>query len=361
MSVTAQAGLFGFGIQANGEKGQPVGTWYRHKALFAGYGPDVQKEVAPPEISGINNPTGAYKTGAGFGGRVSLQPRLEGDFGWLLLGAAGNCSSVANATTGFTHTFTQKPGNAIFIPFMGFRRVIPGRDTTKDLGETGKDCIIPTMVINYPQVGPLSTDLQILGREFLFDNAPDLFAWADVTENYDSVPMVMKGSGLLLPNWVFGGGVPLPATNARVTLNNNTSTPQEERVIGSYFPEDFTTRQRSLTIEFTYKWDNPDLYRFIINGGDPATLDFRPCCEYTDLQLEVESPCDISDAVPFPWTFRIEAPKVDWRYDPIQLSGDELLMMNVTGVAVEADSTLAEDYFKFILSNAQASYPMPVA
>lgn len=361
MSVTAQPGLFGFGIQTNGEKEQAVQTWYRHKALLAGYGPNIQFETAPAEISGGNNPTGTYKSGAFFGGRATLQPRLEGDFGWLLLGAAGQCVSAANATTGFTHTFSQMDGNGIFLPFMGFRRVIPGRTVADDLGETGNDCIISSMVINYPQVGPLSVDLNIMGRDWLFDNAPDLFAWADITENYDSVPMVMKGSGLVLPNWAYGGGLPLPVTSARVTLNNNTTTPQEERIQGSYFPEDYTTRQRSLTVEFTYKWRNPDLYRFMINGGDPATLGFEPCCEYTDLRYQVESPCDIEPGVTnFPWVFRIEAPKINWQFDALQLSGDELLMLNVTGIAVESDTTLPEDYFKFILENAQADYTMPV-
>jgi hypothetical protein len=361
MSITAQTGLLGFGIQDDGRKGNPVQTWYRHKALFVGFGPDIQKEVAPPEIGGINNPTGAYKSGYYVGGRISFQPRLEGDFGWILLGATGEAISAANATTGFGHEFRQT-ANASFIPFMGFRRVIPGIDTDTDLGETLIDCVISTITLNFPQVGPLSVDIDTIGRDFLLDNAPDLFTWADVTEDYDSVPMVMKGSGLVLPNWIYGGGLPLPATSARVTLNNNTTTQQEERIIGAYNPDDWATRQRTLSVEFTYKWANPDLYRFIINGGDPATLDFQPCIEYTDLQLQVESPCDIEPgAVDFPWVFRVEAPKVDWRFDMLQLSGDDIINLNVTGVAIEADTALATDYFKFFLDNEQAAYALPAA
>jgi len=360
MTVTSQAGMVGSGIQANGLKGGAVSTWYRYKANVIGLGPVVEKQVPPPEIGGTNNPTGSYVSGTYYAGRVSLTPRLEGDFGWLLLAIAGDCVSAANATTGFTHRFAQSPTNPIFIPFLSFRRSIPGVTQDTDVGDIGKDCIIQTAVFNFPQVGPLTVDMDVMGRDWLLDDAPELWAWADIAEPYTSCPMVMKGSGIRWPNVALFGGNPLPVTNARVSLNNNTTTVQEERVIGSYFPDDFATRQRTLTVEMTYKWANPDLYRFVLNGGDPAVTGFDPCIPNSDFELRIESPCDIDEGViNHPWALQFEAPNMSWNASPLQLSGDDILTFDVTGTAVEAATGAAEDYFAILLENTQASYPMP--
>jgi hypothetical protein len=362
MTTTAQAGILGYGLQADGLKGGAVDTWYRHKANVIGLGPVVEKQIPPPEIGGTNNPTGAYVSGTYYAGRISLTPRLEGDFGWLLLALAGACASGANATTGFTHRFTQLAGFPIFIPFMGFRRLIPGQNASVDVGDIGLDCLIQTAVFNFPQVGPMTLDLDVLGRDWLLDEAPDLWTWADQAEAYKSVPMVMKGSGIRWPNTAIFGGNPLPVTNARVTLNNNTTTVQEERIIGSYLPDDFATRQRTLSIEMTYKWANPDLYRFVLNGGDPAVTGFDPCIPNSDFELRIETPCDIDEgSVDHPWAFQVEAPNVSWQASPMQLSGDDILSFDVTGTAVEAASGAAEDYFVLLLENEQASYPLPAA
>jgi hypothetical protein len=272
----------------------------------------------------------------------------------------GQVASAVNATTGYTHTFSQMAGYPAFIPWMGFRRYVPGVDNTTDVGDIGIDCLISSVTFNFPQVGPLSVDMDVQGRDWALDDAPDLWTWADVYEDYDSVPMVMKGTGIRLPNLALLGGNPLPATNARVTLANNTTTVQEERVIGSYFPDDFATRQRVLTVELTYKWSDPNLYRFILNGGNPADTDFSPCVPNSDFEIEVESPCDVDPGtIDFPWKFKISAPNVSWQATPLQLSGDDILTFDVTGTALEASTGLAEDYFSLDLENEVASYPMP--
>ncbi|MCP4709973.1 MAG: hypothetical protein GY869_15220 [Planctomycetes bacterium] len=359
MTITSQAGLFAYGINEAGLKGGAVATWHRHKALMVGLSSVLEKEMAPPEISGPNNPTGAYKSGHYFGGRLSVQPRLENAFGWFLLGALGYVSSAANATTGFTHTFSQKPDVPIFIPFMGFRKLVPALTDANKLAEVGEDCVISTMVFNFPQAGPISADMDILGRNSYIDDTHPTWTFNNIPEAYQSVPMSMKGSGLILPNWGTGGGLPLPITNARITINNNTTNVREERIIGSYIPDDFATRQRSVTIEATYKWKDPELYRLVWNSN-AGHGNFQPCIEFTDMEISVESPCDIEGGViDFPWRLVFQAPNVDWRTSPVQLAGDEIVTMDVVGTAIEAPSGLAEDYFQILLENAVSGYPLP--
>jgi hypothetical protein len=363
MSITAQAGFLELGLNVNGLKGGAVNQWYRYKTLAANVAPVIEKQVAPPEVGGANNPTGAYKSGAYFAGSISMQPRLKDDIGHALLWATGYAATpTVNATSGLSvHKFSQKPGSSIFLPFGGIRRYIPGISVDKDLGEIGKDVVVNAITFNFPQVGPLSVEMAVTGREFRLDSASDLWPTL-VPENYDSVPMVMQGSGLILPNWAPGAGNPLPVTNAKVTIANNTTSVQEERIIGSYFPDDFATRQRTMSIEFTYKWANPELYRFIINNN-AASDEFFPCIDKTDFRLTVETPCKVqSGTIDYPWKLELYASKVDWQASPLQLQGDDILSMQFSGTVLEADTGLTQDYFNIDLHNDRATqYALPVA
>jgi hypothetical protein len=359
MTITSQSGVFGFGVQS--DKGALAAAWYRHKALSMSLGPVVEKEIAPPEIGGAHNPTGAYKSGAFYAGRATLLPRLEGDFGWLLLGMNGYVAAPVALGSGATqHVFSQAPiadGGAAFIPWMSFRRHIPGRSTASDLGDIGQDCVINSATFTLPQVGPVAVDLDVTGRIPTLDDAPDIWAWEDTYEEFESVPMSMAGT-FRLP--LFAAGAQ-PATGARVTLMNNTTTVREERIIGSYFPDDFAPRQRIFQVEWTYKWADPDLARFIFNNADPVSPDFQPCIDTTDCEIIVESPCPIEPGViDQPWRLRFFAPNMDWREaGPIVLAGDEMLMQQYTGIAIETPG-VPETYFTITLENDQVtSYPIP--
>ncbi len=358
MSITAQAGIMGWGIQAGGAKGGAVSTWYRAKMLRAGPAPVQQKSVAPPEIGGANVPTGAFKTGTFYAGRMTMQPRLEGDIGTLILGGTGQVATIVD-TPGpevNQHAFTMVTNKGISLPWMGFRRFIPAPTATDDLGEVGLDSIVQAFTWTFPQVGPVSLDVDVLGRDWNFDDAADLWTWADTTEDYDSVPMVMKGSGMVLTGY---NASALPITAARLTFANGTTTVQEERIIGSYLPDDFAVRQRVATVEMTYKWADPELYRFIMTNGI-AGLTFEPCITTTGLQLRVESPCNIDPGtIDYPWALEFTAPTVDWQAQPLQLAGDDILMMQFIGTVLEPPSTDPAEYLVTTIENEVDSYSIP--
>jgi hypothetical protein len=362
MTITSQGGIFGFGLQDDGAKGGGVQTWHRHMVTNVAMAPVVEKDVPPPEISGANVTTGSYVSGTYYAGRASLIPRLKNVFGHLLLGGFGAVTSESNATTGFTNTFHINPTYPIFIPFMRFRRLIPGRDALSELGEMGIDAQINTMTFNFPQVGPITFDFDVTGREWELDEAPDLWAWSAIPEPFESVPMVMKGSGITLPDLALLGGKPIPANNARITINNNTTTVREERIIGSYFPDDFATRQRTAEITLTYKWADQNFYRFVLNGGDPAIADFQPCIPNSSFNVEVETPCDIQEGViNYPWKLRINAEKVSWQASPLTLSQDDILTFDVTGTVLLPDDGDVTKYIQAVLFNEYDSYAIPTS
>lgn len=150
MSITSQSGIFGLALQLSGLKGGVAGPWYRYKTLAANLGPILNEQMSRPEMGGNNNPTGLYLSSAGYGGSVSLQPRLEGDFGWILLAATGGCASVPDTPgSGVNqHTFSQAlaaAGGSKFLPFIQARRYIPGANAAAAIGDMGIDCIISAL------------------------------------------------------------------------------------------------------------------------------------------------------------------------------------------------------------------------
>ncbi|MCL4303187.1 MAG: hypothetical protein KJ077_46305 [Anaerolineae bacterium] len=367
MSITSQGGIFGLALQIGGLKGGAAGPFYRYKTLAANLGPIINEQMSRPEMGGNNNPTGLYLSSAGYGGSVSLQPRLEGDFGWILLAACGAATTVVD-TPGASvnrHTFSQAlaaAGGSKFLPFVQTRRFIPGATAPAAIGDYGIDCVLSALSMSLAPGQPVQAEIAIQGREprLTTTGAPASgWTWSDVAEDFDSVPMPMKAGGLTIAG--LGGGNPLPLTAARVTLQNNTTSPDEEAVINSYYAEDFTPKMRTLTFEATYKWRDAELYRYAYNGGDLNSAVINPCLSYKTTTLTVESPCNIDPGtIDFPWRLQVVAPNVRWRMQgPPQLAGDELIQMQLVGTAIEADSGDPEDYFQFILDNEVVAYALP--
>lgn len=369
MSISSQSGIFGIALNMNGLKGGAAGPWYRYKTLAANVGPMVNEQMSRPEMGGNNNPTGLYLSSAGYGGSVNLQPRLEGDLGWIFLVAMGACATEADQPgTGVNrHTFSQAlavAGGSKFLPFFQSRRYIPGLTPGAAVGDMGIDCVATALSLSLAPGQPVQAELSIQGREPRLTTAASPasgWTWADTTEDFDSVPMPMAGTANGLTIADLNSNQPLPLTSARVTLQNNTTSPDEEAVINSYYAEDFTPKMRTLTFEATYKWRDAELYRYAFNGGNLASAVINPCLSYKNTVLSVETPCTIDPGtVDFPWKLQIVAPRVRWRMaGPPQLAGDDLIQLQLQGTAIEADTGNPEDYFQFILDNEVGAYAIP--
>src|SRR3972149_6549586 len=97
MTGLAQAGLFGWGMQSG--KGAIATTWYRHMAQDVNFGPVQDLRTFPLEVGGIITPTGGFKGGAFVGGGATLNPRMEGDVGWVFKGLMGNVAPTGPTST----------------------------------------------------------------------------------------------------------------------------------------------------------------------------------------------------------------------------------------------------------------------
>ena len=233
-------------------------TFNPHRATRFMY--DIaQIESVFPQETGILTPTGVYKGGYYMQGMASFAPRLQDSLGWLLLMATG---AVTTSVSGLvaTHTFTFQTDQQE-TPWAAMRVTIPGRGNVPAQGVQGFDNKLATFTMNMRPASPLEAECAWEGITMRLDSNPQ--GWfGNAYEEYQGVPITSKsvlGTGLLTVPSLQNTTVPMIA--AKLELRNSLTGPKEEMVLGSYTMDDIVILERALTLEFTYKWNDPELYQ----------------------------------------------------------------------------------------------------
>lgn len=354
MTVAATESIFGFGPQE--AKGTLATTWYRHKAARVDLGPQQTIRQFPPEIGGGYHPTGAYKEMAFGAGQAIINPRLEETIGWLLYAAVGDVSTVADTPEAgmHRHIFTP-PTNAYEFPWMSVRRYIPGATGVgDDLGEVLLDARCVGWRLAAAPGAICTSAFTFVGREpKLSETDVDVWAWENTYEHYRSVPLAHQGTLKL-------GGNDVPATNLVFDLVDSYTTPREELIIGSPYPDDFILQFQTLTVTWTYKWQNAALYKALLTGdnveGVDDLIDWSPTVHADTFAFDVYSPGDAT-GMANPWRLKIYAPEFTWQAaGPPSLIGGGWLALQFTGIAQEQ---VGGDTFEVWLENLIDGYTWP--
>lgn len=449
MSVIATEGIFSYGMQS--AKGTLATSFFRHKAMDIDYGAIDRQAVVPQEVGGIAVPTGAYKSGAFLAGGATLNPRMEGDFGWLFKGLLGTAASkdagtvdgnalpshaldgtsvsaglgappaarktilrvtcaTANgvsvknvvitgtgggpdtvdigtgyvagetkyfyATTAFSaYTSFQLPSitggtiaamwvgeattkdhfftlsDAASLPWISVRKYVPGSTPTNDHGTIGLDNRVTGLTLTLPNTGIISARVDFLGREPTFVIDPT-WTYADVMEDTDTIPLTCKTTGYVkMPGF---SATKLPVAGAQITFANQVTTPDQEQIIGSPYPDDITRVLSSMTFRLALKWNDSDLYEKILTGSTTGTA-WGAAIFYSDLDILVDSPELIVPGTGVLFhKLRIIAQRCALQMEGSpRLAGGGMVMMSVIGQVVEQNWG---DYCQFIMTNGQANY-----
>jgi len=353
MTVASTEAIFGFGPQP--AKGTLATTWYRHKAARVDLGPQQTIRQFPPEIGGGYHPTGAYKEMAFGAGQAILNPRLESTIGWLLYAAVGSVSTLSDVPEAsmFRHIFLP-PDNYYDFPWMSVRRYIPGATGTADnVGELLKDARCVGLRLAAAPGAICTSAITFVAREpKLSETGVDTWGWANAYESYPSVPLAHQGSLKL-------GDVEQPATNLVFDLVDSYTTPREELIIGSPYPDDFILQFQTLTATWTYKWQNAELYKALLTGDNTeadGVIDWSPAVHTASFEFDVYTPGDAT-GMSNPWRLRLYAPEFTWQAaGPPALIGGGWLALQFTGVAQEQ---VAGNTFEVYLENLTQAYTWP--
>ena len=357
MSVPAQAGDFGFALQAakvgSGGTFTPASyTWYRSEAISVRMDLIQGDQILPPEVGPIIVPKGAYKDSVYGAGQIDMLPRAELGLGILLYAAMGAVSSVTgvdpdgNSVAGVnTHIF-RFASNAYTIPWIAMRRLIPGATTADNLGDSFYDAKLTNMRMTVGARGKVSTRVTAVGRDIKQETNP---TWTWDHDYEDATATLESGAGFIKI-----AGVEYPVTAAVVEFDNGVTTPNQEMTIGDYHPDDFIPLYRTMTIRFVYKWKDSALYRLIRNGGTGVAWTNLPHLFQTvggdyGLELAVKTPKLIVGTTPF--DLRIRGNNMTIAADgPIELAGATLLQQAFTATVLYLSGS---DYVDFVLANAQ--------
>lgn len=358
MTVSAVEGVFGYGAQT--AKGTLATTWYRHKALDVNLGMMQSVNYFPQEVGGGIHPTGVFKAFAFGGGNVTLHPRLENVIGWLFYAGCGQLSNMTNVPeAGMTRHRFMPPDAASDVGWMSLRKYIPGATgASDDLGEIIEDARVASLQFNIAAANICGLNVGFVGREPYLDVTCGAgeWTWNNAYEDYPSVPLGNKG-GLKVP---LGGGE-RKATACTVTIANAYTTPREELIIGSYYPDDFILQQQVFSVRWILKWQDSNLYDYIVtNNGTPdgsGHVAWSPVVYTSDFELIAESPADVS-GYSNPYRLRFYAQEMAWQSEGTpRLVGGGWLALPIVGTALQ--QTNNSDTFYADVDNDTATYAWP--
>lgn len=356
-----------FGIKSKGTNvGQvPAGFWFKHRAVDINYGAVQDLRTFPLEVGGLITPTGAYKGGVFMAGGATIQPRLESDLGWLLKALMGDVSTSGPNPTGvYTHVF-QFGNDAGSLPWLSSFKMIPGAVSGDYLVEKGVDNKVTSVRLNFPQNGILSARVDLVGREPMWTAGNNDPATANAFEEFGSVPVTCTTGGYVKVTapgpWT--AGEELPLTGLSVTMANNLTSPQQEMIIGSPYPDDFVPLSRAMSFQATLKWADAEFYNHVLRGymsGSNWAVDsgWSNTVFTSAIDAFIESPAYIA-TTSTKHSIRIQAPNVMWSFQggPV-LAGGDIVMLQLIGTALAPSSNQDQYYAKITVVNGEDSYAL---
>ncbi len=330
-------------------------AYSRHRATDINYDAAQDGRPFPLELGGTIFPTGYYKAGTAVGGGATVMPRLQRYFGELFLALLGKDTVTQNSPVAgaHTHKFSVDPAALERIPWVAVRRHAPGRDVNRPVGLTGVDNLLASMRLMIPQNDILQARVDFVGRIPKFDPYSDAWLYQNTYENSDKAAFSCVGY-FKIPT-IFTNA--LPVTSVVVEFINNITTPQQEMIIGSYFPDDYVVRSRLMRVRFVYKWHDPELYERVYTNTAAGT-DWSPVPFTTNysagnhaFEAHVESTQSvITGTTPYQLTIRAGSMAFE-PVGPLALQAGGILSQEYMGLALEPDPGLGVDYANVLLIN----------
>lgn len=355
MAVTDQIlvggnSMFGIGLQAG--KGAPrsinsLFRWFSYTGIPYGINQSIQN--LPPEGGKSITPRAAYKSSAYGAGQISLIPRLISDFAYILLASMGNDTVTAgfrfgkaDDTTPYAdkaqagsniHTISLATNEAD-IPYLTTRRMLEG---AQRLGEIVQDNRIGGLELTIPSAGPMSANLELLGRTPTDADVFDLDPWTNwglgsVSYEADNAfGLSVDGNSVVLLD-----GAGLYCTGIVASMQNSLLPPNQGQVIGSLTPLDYPVLGRVATVRATVLVTNYNLYRDIYAGAHAAAnTKLTSAVKMGNLDFRVYSPATFDASgtpVQYALNVRTTGTNIAWSLPaPLPVNPQQPVLMTLVG------------------------------
>ncbi len=310
--------------------------WQRHKATEVSLSPQEFSDMFPPEVGENIYPTGTYKMGAYVGGTLTMDARLSGAFGHVLYAIAGSHTPIVAAGSKVAGTLFEPADDSTLIPWMAFRRYIPAET---GVGETEYyiDCRASALTFTLPQMGMLQAQAAIVGRKPLWNSTEEVTESAQDFEDIGSVGM-SHATTVSLPGFAteLGSATGGKFTGGQVIFTSGTTTPQQEMILGSMFPDTFLPLSRGLAFRLAYKWQDAKLYKKLWQQaatGAPTGYDqeWNPRTISSGVTIDIKA-VEPAATGKDPYELELSAANVDWTISSPTLVPGRMIQVELTGI-----------------------------
>lgn len=354
MSTIPTASIVAIGPQAGKE--QAAATFYKHPATAADMTEIDDVRVSPPEISGVPVPSLPYSVGPIVQGGIRLNPRLAGVIGWYLYALTGNCTTTSDSPESGVNSHVFAVGTSTDIPYITARELVHGNVAANDFGRDMSDSKLVTAQFSIGNDGLLPVGFGFMGRKYKHYTATEVatWTWGNADEPDASVPIsAVDGAYLKVPGL---SADDLPIAGGTVTFTNQPNDIRFERVYGSPYINDVSIISKAITFEFNLIYEDPDVYRAILDGSASGS-EWTPQPFTSSVDLLLRSPSNIG-STSTPYSLRLQVPNVMFSVNKgLTLAGNQSVILSVTGTAIKPASG---NYATLTLVNDYAAYTWPV-
>lgn len=361
MSVSGTRGWIALGIQS--QKGTLSGNMKRIRALNEAFGLQEMTDAIPPEVSGKLFTEAVYKQGVFGAGAITMIPRLGDSIAYPLYAITGLYASASASATGngYKHDFKVNESDQTSVPWLTIQKYIPDSvDATTGKVEQYKDARLVSTTITLPQSGTLAMETAFIAREPstpASGQGETALGPLALTSSYDTGDSIALSCVSTITSALANfSAASASLMSAQIIMANQFTTPQQEMVIGSYYPDDFIPLGRSAAVRLVYKWQNDTMYnRLVYNGVDAtngAGVAWSPIIQSGSVTITAKSAGDMGGGISAPYSLVFTAPEVRWTAGPIQLASQRMLMMEITGVVL--NDPAGTNTYKWTLENKKA-------
>jgi hypothetical protein len=301
------------------------------------------------ESGGEALPRGVYKAGAFMAGGVTMIPRLDNRFGWILEATCGDASfyddqTIAQVIAGSgstagvdTHLFGFKDTDEFDIPYLTTHRLMPNSTAAQQVGEIGEDVRVTSLGLNIVAQQIVTARLDLLGRATattLLDLNP---GWSAPT--YDSTDTFAVAACTGSVSLSITSGTPSASTafdvrTASLVWANNLLPPQASARVGSAHPKDYPITGRTIGVTATVYVDDYDLYMQTIGGPLNPVADTGWLCSPLDGDIDVTISSGAQIAATgeyYTLRYRTDQGNIKWLARPIVLVPNQPVLLQMTG------------------------------
>lgn len=359
-------------------------TWRWHPLTTLAFAPQQSVQPLPQELSGVLLPRGVYKGGVFAAGNISMIPRFRGShLHWLLWSTLGSMTVLktqkeaveqagvfdyiyggGNDVTGtwdaagvFSPDITSGEERNHYDRYLSFKRLLPPDESGEYRGEAFSDARVAGLTLRFVPNAVATMEAAIVARRPLFYRPTDVMtggalknewnpAYRNLAGGVPGLPQdthatkpdgpiyTCKGT-LMLPT---GTPLDLTAVEATIQLIPNMTTPQQEAILGSYYPEASRLLNWAVGVSLTIKKGIYPLYDEIFFGGSTGTNEWSSAvwtgAEAEPFSMVFQSGGALDNTSNLPGEYEFYARKILWQQDPIRTSPNQIVFTGLTGVVL---------------------------